>query len=392
MDARRAGKRVAALGAVLLLALVYLAHRSTHDTDAGASKSASADPAAIAARSSNAPRPNAQTPASAFRSQTAENPRPSRCDLERTRQLRDLRASIDPAASPEAAITHAALGLPAQSDPSGVALAQELAAARQRWPDNIDLAWLNLGHCDPLAACDRKAALRRLLVTDPDNAMSWIHAMGQAASDGDQAGYELALDRAAHARLYDSRIGTVFLHLQPVLFHLPVPQSCQAPEPPATLQGTSPSTPGADDWAELQAHALDMALGLPSLAGLSGCSSTQKPLSQSRLDSCRRLLARIAQGDTFLEQSIALAYLIPIATDAQSIALRERYRRLQWLQSVMPGLATPPRFTLRLAAEGEVTAFQALAMAQGKWPPPDDWLPSDERRRALIAPGNESRR
>ena len=36
----------------------------------------------------------------------------------------------------------------------------------------------------------------------------------------------------------------------------------------------------------------------------------------------------------------------------------------------------------------EVNALQAVLEATGRWPPPPDWLPSDEHERSLILTGH----
>ncbi|HET7125619.1 MAG TPA: hypothetical protein VFI26_00775, partial [Lysobacter sp.] len=85
------------------------------------------------------------------------------------------------------------------------------------------------------------------------------------------------------------------------------------------------------------------------------------------------------------EQAIAVAGLLKLETDpARLVQLRERYRQLQWLQTISFNKPLPEHYATRVWSQGEVDTMQAIAIERGLWPPPPDWLPDDPRKRALI--------
>jgi len=262
----------------------------------------------------------------------------------------------------------------------------EFRAARQRWPDDVELSWLALGHCGK--NCDQDAEVRHLLSVDPDNAAAWMAAMSAARGDRDEQGFAYALQRAANAKFYDSRMGVVFLHARTMLARVSLPDSCRTPRQLASMRQNVGREPIDDDFRDITAFAMEAAIGMPAFSGIAKC--IPRPAAPSLPDTqrrqCKTLLSRVvAQGDTLAEQAIAVAGLLKLETDpARLVRLRERYRQLQWLQKVTFGNPTPEHYATRAWSQGEVATMQALAIERGLWPPPPDWLPDDPRARASI--------
>ena len=225
-----------------------------------------------------------------------------------------------------------------------------------------------------------------MLSVDPDNAAAWMVAMSAARRDHDEAGFAYALQRAASAKIYDSRMGVVFLHARTMFASVPVPDSCLTPQSLADLRGDVGREPTNDDRIDIMAFAMEAAIGMPALSGMAKCiPRPATPLPDAQRRQCNALLSRVAQGDTLAEQAIAVTGLLKLETDpARLVQLRERYRQLQWLQTVSFGKPLPEHYATRVWSQGEVATMQAIATERGLWPPPPDWLPDDARSRALI--------
>lgn len=326
----------------------------------------------------------------------ATDPLQARCQRQRTQQLQLARARLRNPATPEHAIQHALLSqmLALQAPPSDVeasarAVGNEWRAARRRWPDNLELAWSSMRNCTQARGCDPDAEWRHLATLDPDNAAVWMLAMDISAQRHDDNAYDEALRRAAGAKFHDSRIGSIFLQVWPLLATLPLPDACRNQSDIVELTALLGHAPSASDWAGVEASSLELAFGIPAYGSLSGCSLDAPAMSAQRRRDCMALLPRIAAGYTLLEDNVALRYLIPLAGDgAEGVALRERYRRLRWLFTQIPRAHMPRDYFSRLWADGEIALLTEAAIAQHRWPPPPDWLPEDERGRSLIINGN----
>lgn len=307
------------------------------------------------------------------------------CHRDYKAAVRDYRVQLGPARNADEAIDRLLLGTLA-ADPgdwmSG-AIGSGYREARKRWPDDVELAWLALDHCGP--GCDQHAEARHLLAVDPDNAAAWMVAMAAARSDHDEQGFAYALRRAASAKIYDSRMGIVFLRSRAVLARVPVPDSCRTPQARAAMRGNAGREATDGDRIDLMASSLEAAIGTPSFSGLVECIPKATPLPETWRRPCSTLLSRVAQGDTLIERTIAVRGLLALENDPARLAqLRERYRQLRWLQTVGFGEPLPEHYATRMWAQGEVATLQALAIERGRWPPPSDWLPDDPRARALI--------
>lgn len=323
------------------------------------------------------------------------DPRQARCNRQRTQQLRLAREHLRNPANPGQAIQHALLSQmlalrvpPADAEASARAVGIEWRAARRRWPDSLELAWSSMRNCNQALGCDPDTEWKHLATLDPDNGAVWLEAMELAARRQDDSAYDAALHRAATAGFHDSRIGTTFLHLQPLLASLPRPDACRNPSDVAELTALLGHEPDDMEWAGVEASSLELAFGMPAHGSLSGCALDAPAMSAQRRRDCMALLSRIAAGYTLLEDNIALRFLIPLAGDgAEAMALRERYRQLRWLSKV-PRTHLPADYFSRLWADGEIALLREAAIAQHRWPPPPDWLPEDERGRSLVVKGN----
>ena len=309
------------------------------------------------------------------------------CYSDYRQNLRDYRAQLGPARTAGDAVDRLFLdSLAADGTPEAfVASDRTYQAARERWPDDLELSWLALGHCGK--DCDQDAEVRHLLSVDPDNAAAWMAAMSAARRDHDEAGFAYALQRATNAKIYDSRMGVIFLHVRTLLARVPVPDSCLTPQSLASLRRDVGREPTNDDRLDIMAFAMESAFATTGFQGLSRCASrpTTPPLPATQRKQCVALLSRVAQGDTILEQQAATSWLLGLETDPARLAsLRERYRQLQWLKAVTFGKPLPEHYATRVWSQGEVNTMQALAMERGQWPPPPGWLPDDPRGRALI--------
>ena len=311
------------------------------------------------------------------------------CNRDYEAAIRDYRDRLAPARNADEAVDHLMLDLiVAQGDGKGAfdPYGRELRLARQRWPDDLELSWLALGHCGD--GCDQDAEVRHLLTVDPDNAAAWMVAMSTAHADRDEKGFAYALQRAANAKIYDSRMGVVFLHARTLLARVPLPDSCHDPQTLAPLRQEVGHEPIDDDVKDITAFAMEAAVATGGFQGLSRCASrpAMPPLPATQRKQCIAMLSRVAQGDTLLEQQAATSWLLGLETDPTRLAqLRERYRQLQWLQKATFGKPTPEHYATRVWSQGEVATMQALAIERGLWPPPAGWLPDDARSRALIA-------
>jgi hypothetical protein len=314
-------------------------------------------------------------------------------DPERTRCAADRRAQLmrhlvqQPApASPDAAMSMALLRVLAVSG-STDQVAASLTRAQQQWPNHLDLAWMILMHCHAQSGCDRSAALRRVVTLDPHNAATWLNVMAETRSQQDDAAYVRALRRAAATRFYDARLGTVFLHVRPVLAALPLPSSCRSPRLVGELETELGRPATMADFADIEALSLEMATAIPAFSTLFDCRTGSPGLTPGRRADCLSLLGKIATGDTLLERGVALGHLLRLEDDPDRLyMLRERYRRILWLSSQSHRNLQPmPRdYGVRMWSEGEVNLLVELAIERGEWPPPDHWLPDSGERRALI--------
>lgn len=304
------------------------------------------------------------------------------CNQYYTRELLQYRKRLDPARSADEALDQLLIDrltepLEEMFSDKEQALYQ---AAKRRWPNDIELAWLAYDNCQS-HGCDLDAEVRHLLAVDPDNAAAWISAMDVANKRHDPAGFTFALDHAANAEIYDQRSGVVFMHVRKLLSSAPKSSSCQSTQDMLLLKEQIGRAPTEEDRVEIMANAYEPG---PALAGLQGCKDPGLATTKSERADCIAVLSRVERGDSLIEQLVATRLLILMQpTSSRAGTLRDRYRQLRWLV-LPPALPLPENFYSRVHADGEVATLQALAIERGLWPPPPDWLPDDPQSRALI--------
>ncbi len=306
------------------------------------------------------------------------------CVEARTHQIGLMRERLDPHTSPDAALADALLLHVQREFPENDgSFLGALHAAVERWPDDVPLSWQYFHACHSNTDCDTNEALEQLSNLDGENAMTWMAAMWMAQSRGDVRGEREALRKAVGAPVYDTQWGNAFLALRPVLGSLPLPESCHHGILAMQARETKGRVPTANDFFDLEATSIGLALGSLDPRPLMACRS--KRLPEETLPGCVSLLGRVAQGDTLLERNLALRHLIALTPDAeQRAALREQYRRVLWLSTQGAEFERIEGFAWRTWAEGEIPLLVAHVTAQGRWPPPAAWLPESEEQRAIV--------
>lgn len=358
------------------------AARDTRQANATTKSGAAADEPAANTHSHGQPHPSP--------GQTAlpqKNAADARCHQDRQAQYRLMRARIDPRASPGDAVAHIQLARlleDPQLDTTG--LWQETERALERWPDDVELAWLAFELCNDRNGCNPANMRKHLERADAQNLYAWLPALAEAYQRKDARAFKSVLHRAAGTGITDSRIGTVYLRMRPVLGSVPIPQGCAKASGMVELAATL-GRPTVDTAlvADMEATAMDVATAFPALSGLQGCSKRGLPSSVSVTRDCRRVLARLAQQDTLLEQGLALPSLIELATDDSSRGTwREQYLRLLWLRTISEDAARAKGVMWNMWMKGEVTTLEQYARDTGRWPPPAGWVPDGARSRELL--------
>lgn len=369
--------RTLVIVAILVAAIVALLLAGRTGNDADSRQQARSDHTLPAG--GEPPDPKSPTRTAGQRGELAVSPEmvaraeaDQRCARAQSEQYRTVRDGIDPTRSPEQAVTHALLTRAmAPFDDNAQDVQREAMAALQRWPGNLELAWLAYNSCHDFMGCDQDAAQVRLEQADGDNLFARMPPVQRAVLANAPERFARAVRHAADAPIYDSREGFVHIRLSPPLQALPVPESCA----------------GSGDAEQLAARSVSRveSLGaMPGLAGLLGCRNPKMAETQQARDDCKRLLERYAQGESLLEQDLALQLLLDMGeTDPATLAaLRERYRRVRWLQTL--STRDIDGFAWRRWAEGEVNVLLEHARQTGRWPPPDGWLPEEASARARI--------
>ena len=332
-------------------------------------------------------RPGAAAAAAVADSGPPRHPADIRCERDRRAQYSALYRATDPKASPGHAVLRMLLAFALDlSHRDRVAAQRELDDALGRWPKDVELAWLAYQGCGKDAGCDLDARLAHLQQVDADNLFAWLPSLTAAHQAGDDAAFAQAVHRAAQASLYDPRWGSVAVRLRPALQSMPLPAVCRASPGLRELAVTTGRPVDVALHADAHSLALEFAVATPAVTGVTHCWRSDSPLPDAVLRNCRRILARLAEGETMLERSIGLPGSIRMAPDAASREVwRARYRELRWLQALGPEIDRIDGFLWRTFAEGEIAVLERHARGTGRWPPPSDWLPDDEIGRELLS-------
>ncbi|HWS79028.1 MAG TPA: hypothetical protein VN205_11720 [Thermomonas sp.] len=258
-----------------------------------------------------------------------------------------------------------------------------------------EVLWLAANKCIGGEACD--AARHALLQAEPGNMLAWLREMESAWQRGDLAAAGHAFERAASAPEYDAHTGAIKAVIRQAYGALPLPAACASGVAQQALQRTMRLDLGRPfgvlDHAMLMASA---STPIPGLGPIRQHCMANTDTTPARRTACRTILSRLAEGDTAIERMFALDVLVQLlGDDPGSATWRERYREQRWLMEQMADTSVQSLLQPEDYGIGEVHSFQAALQVAGRWPPPADWLPQDERARSLILTGRpppESRR
>ena len=281
--------------------------------------------------------------------------------------------------------------------------ARLLAGLSAEAPDDQELLWLHAAACQPGHGCDARVAAQRMVAAAPGNLAHWLLLMGRTAQylDGQTPWTsqpsnvdELAdlLDAAAQASTkYASHHGEAFLVAYAAMEDLPVPPSCNSSSLMAARRAAStmgmPGLGAPMDSTGLAIGAATAAAFTPDSSAHLVAHMCQEPaLTAARRDSCRVILARLADGDTLLAQGLglgAMARLHEHLPAAEAAAWRERYRHHRWLmeQYATQAMDFDSAKILATMTDGEVASIRARLARRGQWPPPADWQPREPGKR-----------
>ena len=261
------------------------------------------------------------------------------------------------------------------------------ARARALDPTHPDIAWLAAEKCFEGPEC--VAAQQASLQAEPDNTAVWLRAMTWARMRKDDAALEDAFKRAAAAPRYDTHRGSTLLAVMDGYAGLPTPAACMDTGVQALIRKELPGDRSFDAtvFVEMMALAGEIATAIYGMELRTLCKAEDGgALPKGRQADCVRIYSAMASGPSTVEQWRALTQLVELTADApEGPAHRERFRQLQWLmQEQRKGWK---QFDHLAMGTSEVETMQAALAKAGRWPPPADWLPDDERARSLILTG-----
>jgi len=250
-----------------------------------------------------------------------------------------------------------------------------------------DVLWVLAHKC--VGGEDCNAARRELRQAEAGNMLVWLREMEEASRNDDPVATRLAFERAASAPEYDAHTDAVQSIIRKAYGTLPLPVAC-ADE---GVQRAMQSGMGIDLGRPFGVfdHAMSIAAinaPMPTFGALRKHCAADAGMDSQRREACRGILVRLAEGDTWLERMVALNVLIQLlGDDPEAAAWRERYRERLWM---MPQLADDNIRSLLQPEDywnDEPRSVQAALQIAGRWPPPADWLPEDERARSLVLTG-----
>lgn len=253
--------------------------------------------------------------------------------------------------------------------------------------DDRDVLWVAAHKCVGGDACE--AARRALAQAEPRNMLVWLREMEEASKNDDPAASRLAFERAASAPEYDAHTGAVPSIMRKAYGALPLPTACADEGVQRAMQGKMGMELGRPfgvfDNAMVMASPNHSA---PAFSPLRKLCSPDAGLDPARRAACLRILSRLAEGDSWIQRMIGLDVLVQmLGDDPEAAAWRERYRESRWMttqlaDSKIQALLLPEDYW-----NDEARSVQAALQIAGRWPPPADWLPDEERARSLILTG-----
>lgn len=270
-----------------------------------------------------------------------------------------------------------------------------LLRAAELAPADADVLWLAAGRCGNGHEC--RSVQNALLAAEPDNMAVWLWEVHWAKQRGDTDAVRIAFERAAAATRYDVHAGATHEAVLQGYAGLTMPASCQRAEVKLANAFMREMTGAPENTVEN--GMLDHALALAAVnANVSRppyndirqpCTpSLNDAITPTLRETCKRIQTRMADGDRLMDQVIANQVMIELTADsADSAAWRERYRRNRWLMEQQQDPAILSTYRIDDYADGEVRRMQVALEAAGRWPPPADWLPANDRDRSLILTG-----
>lgn len=233
--------------------------------------------------------------------------------------------------------------------PEGVGYERLLQRAEARAPRDPALVWVRLADCAAPAECPDPAALARLEELAPDNAATWLLALGAALRDGRRGAAREALARAAMAKAYDDYGGDILRALTLAGTALPVPATALA-----AYRGGSTGKAGP---ASVQAFfiyaeaAAQPAPGFLPLMELCDPARNRREATRNE-DACLPLARLLSWGSSPTARAAGLHLQEVLEADA---AARERARRglhdLSWQLGQYSRLVLAAFADQQLAAE-----------------------------------------
>lgn len=254
-------------------------------------------------------------------------------------------------------------------------------------PDNPEILFLAAAQCGGGEAC--RKAQQALLAAEPDNMAGWLLEIGWARTRNDPDGGQRALANAAKATHYDIHADTGLQVMVEAYGDLALPAACSSEQARAELRVATGLQRdfGMLDHAMVLANA-NRAFPSYSVIRQQCLRQTDGGIDKARLAACRTILARVAEGDTLLERSIALVSMVELVADApDAAAWRQRYREHLWLMEQWRDISLHSELQLEDYAMDEARTMQAVLEEDGRWPVPANWLPRDQHARSLIQTG-----
>ena len=298
---------------------------------------------------------------------------------------------------PEIEDAHTSRGRPRSSREAEPRQAWFETATRMR-PHDPRVAWVQVSDC-PVAkeTCDAKAALDFLVRAEPDNAAVQLLAMTET-EDRDAA--ERYWQAAAAASVYNTHAREIG-----VLLHTAMEDVAMPPFNPrlaetlgAALGLNRAMTPR--DARNVHALAAWMALAIPTFKPITDRCKTQDEVAMdvARRAQCEKVLMLLADDQSLvIAPMVGLVNMVKLGGNtAEGLVSRERLRQLYWVyENALPNpsgngpLGTfPDDYAETVLLEGEVQAMRRVLESRNlPAVAPAEWLPANERIKALVITG-----
>lgn len=185
------------------------------------------------------------------------------------------------------------------------------ARASEMDPSHPDIGWLAAERCFDGAEC--KGVQQALLKTEPENLAVLLRAMAWARSRGDEAGMDVAFQRAASATHYDTHRDSSLLAIMDRYADLPIPAVCNDSRLQAAARKRLPGGQGSSvgTLVEFVGVASEQMKPMLPMNVSDFCQAEDGgALAPDRQAGCVQILTAIADGDSVVEQTFAASQLI----------------------------------------------------------------------------------